>query len=227
MGTVLIFDTESTSVKDPRLVEAAWIQLADGPPSVVPVEKFSSRYNPGRPIECGAMATHHIVDEYVADQPPANGFRLPEDIAFLIGHNVDFDYQVALSCGPQPAPKRICTLALARALWPEADSHGLAALCYLVARRDAMVFCPCAHDAETDVVLCCLLLDKILARLKPATWDELWQASEQARIPTHLSFGKHKGVAIKDAPRDYRDWLLRQPDIDPYLRQAVQESMRR
>ena len=53
----LLFDTETTGTKEARLVEAAWVQLADGAPSVVAVEKFSKRYNPGKPIECGAMAT--------------------------------------------------------------------------------------------------------------------------------------------------------------------------
>ena len=154
-------------------------------------------------------------------EPPAREFRLPEDTAFLIAHNVDFDYQVALSCGPQPTPKRICTLALSRSLWPEADSHGLAALCYLLARREAMAVCPSAHGAETDVLLCGILLAKILARLTPATWEELWQTSEWSRIPTVMPFGKWKGVPMKEVPRDYKDWLLRQADVDPYLVQAL------
>ena len=42
-----------------------------------------------------------------------------------------------------------------------------------------------------------------------------------ARIPTVMTFGKHKGMVIKDVPRDYVRWLLGQPDVDPYLRQAL------
>ncbi len=45
--------------------------------------------------------------------------------------------------------------------------------------------------------------------------------SEDARMPTVMSFGKHKGELIKDIPRDYKRWLLNQPDVDPYLAIAL------
>jgi exodeoxyribonuclease X len=218
----LIFDCETTGVKDARLVEAAWVELNPGTPSIMVIDKFASRYNPGVPITCGAMATHHITDEDVADCPPASDFQFPPDTGFLIGHKIDFDWQATLACGAQWAkPKRICTLALSQSLWPEADSHSLAAMCYHLARPQARLLCRGSHGAETDVKLCRIVLFAILDRLKPATWDALWESSELARIPTHLTFGKHKGLAIKDVPRDYKDWLRRQPDVDPYLLQAL------
>ncbi|MNO08895.1 hypothetical protein D3C81_2317810 [compost metagenome] len=52
-------------------------------------------------------------------------------------------------------------------------------------------------------------------------WDELWAISEEARIPTIIGFGKHKGTAIADLPSDYRSWLLKQNDLDPYVRAAL------
>jgi exodeoxyribonuclease X len=36
-----------------------------------------------------------------------------------------------------------------------------------------------------------------------------------------MSFGKHKGTAIKDVPADYKRWLLGQPDVEPYLAKAL------
>lgn len=51
---------------------------------------------------------------------------------------------------------------------------------------------------------------------------ELWEASELARIPKVMSFGKHKGVEIKDVPPDYKRWLKSQPDVDPYLLKALE-----
>ena len=45
--------------------------------------------------------------------------------------------------------------------------------------------------------------------------------SELARIPTVMTFGKHKGTPIKDVPADYKRWLLGQADIDPYLQKAL------
>ncbi len=52
-------------------------------------------------------------------------------------------------------------------------------------------------------------------------WASVWQFSEKARIPKILTFGKHKGTAIQDIPADYKRWLLNQPDVDPYLAQAL------
>jgi hypothetical protein len=32
---------------------------------------------------------------------------------------------------------------------------------------------------------------------EPITWEEIWQRSEEARVPTIMAFGKHKETAIK------------------------------
>ena len=55
-----------------------------------------------------------------------------------------------------------------------------------------------------------------------STLDELWRMSEKARIPSHMTFGKHKGVAIVDIPKDYKTWLLNQDNVDSYLRKALE-----
>jgi exodeoxyribonuclease X len=52
--------------------------------------------------------------------------------------------------------------------------------------------------------------------------EDLWRESELARIPTIMPFGKHKGLLLPDVPSHYRDWLLNQADIDPYLRKALE-----
>lgn len=36
-----------------------------------------------------------------------------------------------------------------------------------------------------------------------------------------MPFGKHKGDLISAIPTDYKEWLLRQPDVDPYLAKAL------
>ncbi len=38
------------------------------------------------------------------------------------------------------------------------------------------------------------------------------------------SFGKHKGMPVAELPADYRGWLLRQEDVDPYLVKALKAS---
>ena len=36
-----------------------------------------------------------------------------------------------------------------------------------------------------------------------------------------MPFGRHAGEKIADVPTDYVAWLLRQPDVDEYLRTAL------
>lgn len=211
MTRAIIIDTETTGLDEPIPVEIAWIGLDDDSESI-------QRYNPGKPISLGAMATHHITDADVVESPSFTTFRFPAQVTHIIGHNIDFDWK-ALG---EPPVKRICTLALARAKWPTLDAHSLGALIYKIRGAEARVLLRDAHSALQDVRLCRMVLEAVTgkpaASLDPET---LWQQSEQARVPRVLTFGKHKGLPISQVPADYKRWLLNQPDIDPYLRRAL------
>ena len=216
MSKTIIFDTEATGIKEPVLIEAAWLELESIEPFLV-ANPFVQRYNPGKPITLGALATHHIMDEELVDCPPASSFKLPDDVSYIIGHNVDFDWEVI----GKPEIKRICTLALARKLWPDLDSHTQSALLYFLERSTAREQLRNAHSAITDVGICAVILDHICEQLGVKTVEDLYAESEKARIPTTMPFGKHKGMLLSDIPSDYKQWLLGQGDIDPYLRKAL------
>ena len=62
MSKVIIFDTETTGIIEPVLIEAAGI-IINGSPLNEQTETFNSRYNPGKPISFGAMATHNILGQ--------------------------------------------------------------------------------------------------------------------------------------------------------------------
>ena len=79
-----------------------------------------------------------------------------------------------------------------------------------------------AHRADADIILTANILMHIIHRLNIQDIEQLYIASEAARIPKSISFGKHKGTAIQDLPADYVQWLLRQDDLDPYLRKALE-----
>lgn len=221
--TAIVFDTETTGLQEPQVIEAAWLRL-NSPASLYVEADFLQRYKPSKPIELGALAVSHIYDEELADCPHASTFTLPADVEYLIGHNVDYDWNVI----GRPGVKRICTKALSASLWPHADSHSQSAMIYLHYRAEARELLRNAHAALDDVHNCRRLLAKILEALgdrqgRPvADWEELWQHSEEARVPKFISFGKHRGMAIADLPGDYVAWLLRQPDVDPYLVKAMQ-----
>ena len=216
MTKTIIFDTEATGIKEPVLIEAAWVELESLEPFAV-TNPFFQRYNPGKPITLGALATHHIMDEELVNCPPASSFALPSDMGYMIGHNVDFDWEVV----GRPEVKRICTLALARKLWPDLDSHNQSALMYYLERDTAREQLRNAHSALADVSVCAVILDHICRHEAITSIEGLYAASERARIPTTMPFGKHKGVLLTDVPSDYKAWLLSQGDIDPYLRKAL------
>lgn len=220
--TAYIFDSETTGLNEPHLIEAAWLKLKDISSLTVTAD-FLQRYKPGKPIELSALATSHILDEELDGCEPYNTFALPDDVEYLIGHNVDYDWRVI----GEPDVKRICTRALSSKLWPAADSHTQSAMIYLHYRTEAAGLLRNAHAALDDVKNCRLLLVKILDTLavtlgRPVSdWEELWDISEDARIPTVIGFGKHRGMAISDLPSDYKRWLLNQSDLDPYVRKAL------
>lgn len=218
----IIFDSETTGLKDPQMVEGAYLKLADIQTLEV-AEEFLQRYKADKPIELGALATSHIYDEELVDCPPHTEFALPFGTQYIIGHNVDYDWNVI----GQPEVKRICTKALSSMLWPDADSHSQSAMIYLHYRAQAREMLQGAHAALDDVRNCRMLLITILMELNlrngvaVPSFEKLWEISEEARIPTVIRFGKHAGSKIADIPADYKRWLLGQADVDPYLRKAL------
>ncbi|MBU3541185.1 putative quorum-sensing-regulated virulence factor [Polynucleobacter sp. UB-Tiil-W10] len=217
MPQAIIFDVEATDKNDAVIIEAASLDVT----SLNPLEvgnPWVQRYNPGKPISLGALATHHIMDEELVHCPASSSFRLPAGTKYLIGHNIDFDW-VAIG---KPEVKRICTLALSRSLWPDLDSHTQSALLYYFERETARDQLRNAHSALADVWICSKIVGQIIDKLHPASFDALWEMSEKARIPTIMPFGKHKGESISQVPTDYKQWMLRQDNVSEYLRKALE-----
>lgn len=218
---IVIIDTETTGIMEPRPVEVAWIKLRDL--SLDITETFSQRYNPEKPIGFSAMATHNILEEDVAGMPSYKTFALPAGTEYIIGHKVDYDWEAI----GFPEVMRIDTLPMARRIWKDADGHSLGALAYMLAKDKAKVreLMQSAHSAMTDVKLCRFVLSRIIKELGITSWEELWTVSEEYRIPETMPFGKHKGVSIKELPADYVKWALGNiEDMDPYLRKALEEN---
>lgn len=219
----LIFDTETTGKKDPVLIEAAGALCLLDESGVYTGSHFVQRFNPGRPITNGAMATRGITDEELVNCPPAEGFRLLPGITYLIGHNIDFDWEVI----GKPDIKRICTLAMSRKLWPDID-HSLSAMMWALDRQNAKQLTANAHSALADIAMCVKLLEHIMALTGIFNLGELYNFSEESRIPTKFTFGKHADKTFQEvaaADRGYLDWCLKQPDFDPYVQMAIRRAM--
>ena len=216
---IAVIDTETTDANEPELIEVAALMVSNDPCKLKKISEYEERFKPSKPISIGAMAVHHIMDEDLTECKPSAAFVFPGGVDFIVGHNIDFDWEVVGS----PDVKRICTLALSRDLWPELDTHNLSALLYHFERGIARNKLKDAHSAKADCLVCMDILWHIIKATGITTWPELWAVSEKARVPKRMPMGKHKGVLMAEVPQDYKDWFMRQQDVDQYLMQALRQ----
>ncbi|MDM1246310.1 exonuclease domain-containing protein [Acinetobacter sichuanensis] len=225
----IILDTETHTLNGlPIEIAYAPIQLDQGKLSLDREQIFDQLYSIGEEkISYASMAVHHILESDLVGQPDFSTFKLPTDTIYMIGHNIDYDIRAIQQCGVDTSHiKAICTLALARLVWPDAEAHNISALIYQISKgsEKARTMLKGAHRADADIILTANILMHIIHHLKIQNIEELFAASEDARIPRSINFGKHRGTAIADLPPDYTKWLLKQDDLDPYLRKALENS---
>ncbi|ESK41161.1 hypothetical protein P256_00150 [Acinetobacter nectaris CIP 110549] len=224
----IILDTETHNLNGlPIEIAYAPIELNAGKLTLHKDQIFDQFYQVGEPISYASMAVHHILESDLEQQPFYTEFQLPKETTYIIGHNIDYDIKAISYCGIDTKNiKPICTLALARAVWPDAEAHNISALIYQISKGSskARELLKGAHRADADIILTANILMHIIAHTGVNNIEELYKASEDARIPKMLNFGKHKGTAISDLPKDYVQWLLKQTELDPYLRQALEAS---
>lgn len=227
MQTIII-DTETSGFDAPHATEISYMGIEDSEIHNV----VSQRYNPMKPITLGAMAVTHICDDDVKDCQPHTSFNLPKGVQYLIGHNIDFDCQVLENADCDlTGIKRICTLAMARELLPDFDSHQLVALLYHFDREFAKTHASKAHCSAYDVIFTNIVFAELVRIIgerygaKNTTIERIYDFSEFARIPKTMPFGKYKGVKMEELPKDYIDWALKNlTDIDQYLKKALEKA---
>ena len=219
----LILDTETHDLNGyPIEIAYAPCSFEQGVLVINHGEVFDEYFSCPEPIALGALATHHILETDIAEKPSFDTFKMPQDVQYLIGHNIDYDIKAIQKCQPDFTVKGICTLALCRMVWPDLP-HTLSAMYYHVmddlelARKHLRH----AHNAKADIYFTGVILKTLVEQLGIKDMNSLFIMSETARIPKYITFGKHKGTAIKDLDSGYVSWLLKQPDLDPYLRKAL------
>ena len=221
--SALILDTETHDLNGyPIEIAYAPCSFEQGVLVINQGEVFDEYFSCPEPIALGALATHHILETDIAEKPSFDTFKMPQGVQYLIGHNIDYDIKAIQKCQPDFTVKGICTLALCRMVWPELP-YTLSAMYYHVmddlelARKHLRH----AHNAKADIYFTGVILKTLVEQLGIKDMNSLFIMSESARIPKYITFGKHKGAAIKDLDPSYVTWLLRQDDLDPYLRKAL------
>lgn len=223
MTTAIIFDTETARLNG-DIIQAAYINIQIDDGEIHNDGSYSLKsYHPTEAIDFDAMAVHNIIPDDLRGCYPSTECRIPKGINYIIGHAIDYDMDALFRAGQSTCANRICTLAIMRYLYPNLSSHKLGVLCYrfsenLSETRDILKN---AHNALADCYATQLLVEHIVKQQEIKTFEELYQLSETARIPTHFYWGKFKGHKISSLDTDDLLWILTK-ERDYYVRTAVE-----
>lgn len=213
-------DTETTALgKDAGIVEISWVETDE---NFNEVSRYYSLINPEKPIQPGAMGAHGITEAMVADAPTISefmeeaGYPLAGEGTVLVAHKADFD--IVHFAPWMTDPLTLCTLKAARVIYPEADNHKLTTLKYYLGLEGCH---DRAHSADEDVGVL-LQLAKRMCQDAECGLLELMHIQNIPRKIHKMSFGKHRGKALSELPKDYVNWLLTKADnIDSDLRASL------
>jgi DNA polymerase III subunit epsilon len=130
------------------------------------VDRFETLVNPGHLIPRYITALTGITNELVEDAPAfeAVAARIYELLSgcIFVAHNVNFDYSFVKSqlafCGYTLVVKKLCTVRMARKIFPSLPSYSLGNLC-----RSLAIGIENRHRAAGDAVATTRLFEKLLA----------------------------------------------------------------
>jgi DNA polymerase-3 subunit epsilon len=172
---------------------------------------YRTLLRPERPIPPGIQALTGITDAMVAEAPRFE--EVAEEVrAFLgdrifVAHNVQFDYSFMKAAfagvGLSYAPRRLCTVRLARRVLPGQRSYSLGRLCGALGIQNEA-----AHRAWGDAQATAELLTYLLDQDTGGQWQYLLKThTGELNLPPHLpaedfrQLPETPGVYFLDGPR--------------------------
>ena len=200
-----------------RLYPDGW-QIEDGP--------HEAFVDPGRPIPAIVSAVHHIVDDdCIGAMGQEEAIRFATAGADIVAaHNWEFDRQFVRTALPY-----ICTLKVARKVWPDLESHGNQAIRY--ARRICMSAeerLQAAHRAGFDTwITAHILLD--LLNAMPV--EKMLEVSEQPSLLLRMPGGnKHRGTHFSEIARKdpgYLRWIIDKSEFGEDVKHSARHALGR
>ena len=219
MTCFALFDCETTGIRPTdKIVELAYIAFNE---NFEELFRGQSLIDPEIPIPSGASAVNGITNDMVENEPTIEQFMLMNkqpllvENAVLVAFNSSFD---ARYIGPWMVPdfKQMCTMRLAKKIYPGLDSYKLNALRYslnlLTPEGDA-------HRAMFDVEMMLSLVQHMTLTTGLDLHGLLALAGAPVEITT-WGFGKYKGKKINmNDPEQlgYANWYLKQDNKDADL----------
>ncbi|MEF9677700.1 exodeoxyribonuclease X [Pectobacterium aroidearum] len=197
-----VIDTETTSFEG-GIVEIASVDIVDG----VICNPMSDLVRPPEAIGFEAMAIHHITEDMVAAAPLISeviGKYLGADA--YVAHNAAFDKSKL----PQIDSPWICTMKLARKLFPEHASHSNQYLRYSLGLKPEVPEGLYAHRALYD---CYVTAELLIYMGRAAQWTmrEMREITNSPSLLHAMRFGKHKGKTFAELSKEdpgYLRWLI-------------------
>lgn len=144
-------------------------------------------------------------------------------VDYLVAHNMEFEKGYLTSYKAAPLPPLICTMKVARRVWPSAESFSLQFLRYHAdvenGSRDERCHPP--HRAGPDTRVNALLTLKILdCHVTP---DEMVAYTSAPTFYQTCPIGKWKGSPWHRIDSGFLVWMAyKAPDMDPDLKSAAQ-----
>jgi len=196
---IIVIDFETTGISgDKRAVEIAWFELNR---NLEIVDERSSLINPQISIPKRASDVHGITDLDVRDQPTLDEFMIQmnrnpfiDEKVCVVAHNLSFDLPLFRKyCG---GVIELCTLKLARAIYPDLPNHQLGTISKTFgfthesahrARSDAMqvvhflTLVQSAHGIEVDGMI------SLTSRERPSPKPSVRQATSAKPQPANTS----------------------------------------
>lgn len=220
----LVADTETTGITpEDRVCEVAWVELDE---ELQVLDRQHSLIDPQRMISHSASGTHGITNADVIEAPTLDEFFdiilggtyfAKGDEVCLIAHNADFDKRFL---GPyMPIVMTLCTLRLARRVYPQAENHKLSTLMYALGLTRGK-----SHSADGDVDTTVDLLFKIVEKTGK-TLPDLVAASLEPVWVEKMPFGKHKDMPLKSLPGTYVQWLMKLDNLDRDMRWSLEQLL--
>ncbi|MEG3112144.1 MULTISPECIES: exodeoxyribonuclease X [unclassified Pantoea] len=215
-----VIDTETCGLQG-GVVEVASVDVIDGQI----VNPMSDLISPDRPISRQAMAVHRITEAMVIGKPTIEqAIDRYHGSPFYVAHNASFDRRML----PEMHGEWICTMTLARQLWP-GIKYGNQALRHSLKLEVTPPAELHAHRALYDCYVTAALLIRIM---EASGWDaaQMMQRCQPAEQSGDvLPFGKYRGQAVAVIARKdpgYLKWMLDNvKDLRPPLRQALRKYL--
>jgi exodeoxyribonuclease X len=212
--------------KGAKLLELAWIELSHSGQVWEQTAAGENYIAYEGPISPHAQAVHHIRSDMLTKEKGAitryeavlNLLKHVQDNTIMVAHNSAFDSKFI----PEITKPWICTMKAAKHIWPSAPGYSNQVLRYWL-KFDLDVQDRYPHQAFYDASTTAGILIKMLEKYSPELLLNL------SRTPVRLKnigFGKHKGAAFEQIPRDYLIWLRSQSNLDEDLRHTLDSLLK-